>query len=32
MYNYEAINVSLLQLLTVMKTFFNKYSKKNRLF
>ena len=28
MYNYEAINVSLLQLLTVMKTFFNKYSKK----
>jgi len=32
MYNYEAINLSLLQLLTVMKTFFNKYSKKNRLF
>ena len=32
MYNYEAFNLILLQLLTVMKTFFNKYSKKNRLF
>ena len=32
MYNYEAFNLSFVQLLTAMKTFFNKYSKKNRLF